>query len=73
MAKKGAGMKPKTVSALIDDLREVLREHGDMPILLSVSWLGYDDTIEVREPLTRKPFVTKKGPHSNQLMLVIWN
>jgi len=64
-------MKPKTVSTLIDDLREVLRVHGDLPILLSVSRPEYDDTIDVEEPLTRKPFVTRKGPNS-QPILVIW-
>jgi len=64
-------MKPKTVSTLIDDLREVLRVHGDLPISLSVSRPEYDDTIDVEGPLTRRPFVTRTGPNS-QLILVIW-
>lgn len=58
----GDTMSQKVIrlSELLGHLQAVMDEHGDLPIWLRITWLGYDDTMAQAAPMDYMPVVTKK-------------
>jgi len=67
-AKKARLNDMKNISEVIEDLKTIKDESGDLPVWLSVDYFECDDTLTKEGPVRYDPFVSKQ--HGKNIVLI---